>query len=189
MPTFPPVLNLPRVTTRRAQVNLLAAGGDETNVTLDGLDVAVTGLQLSDWRDSVGACSNAQVVGEAQTTTVTVNKASALIAPLDESWSSASMKAVLEFQDDTLVIRSIAVPAPDESVFESDGLTVDPADTNIAALITDTLSILNTGTPAGTFAYLRGFRSDRTRRLPRPRVSKSSIEPAAGVNPPDAPGT
>lgn len=188
MPTYPPALDLPRNTTRRLEVALLAAGGDDTSVTLDNLDAGVTGLQMADFRDAIGDASNAAVIADSFSTKVEVNKASALIAPLDESYSSASTKAIFVFQNDTLQERSVSVPAPDETLFESDGVTVNPTNAQAAAVISTALALINTGTPAGTFAYLRGYRSNQSRRTPRKRTVKSSIEPGATTLPPQEPG-
>lgn len=190
MPTMPPAIAVPRVATRSFTIEYLCAGGDKGATALDDLAVAVSGLELANLRDSLGALSNGVVVGNTYSELTSINQAAPEVAPLDESFSSASTRAVLVFQNDALELRSISVPAPDESIFGDDGVTINRTNALVAAAIADALVVINGGAAGtGTYAYLRGYRQENSRRLPRSRTRKASIEPGAGVNPPAAPGT
>lgn len=199
MPDFPPVIDAPRRNDRLFSVGFLCAGGDQASVGLDGIATSVTGAELANLRTAVGNLSNGSVVGTTYSETVSVSPTT--VTPLDESYSEASTKLVLVFQDANQDIVSIAIPAPDESFFGQDGVTIITPDTGAAAgtparvlgdSIANIRSVLNGGiaaAPAGTYALLRGYRSKRAGKLPKPRMVRASGEPGAGTLPPAEPGT
>lgn len=191
MPTFPDVGTAPRKTARSFTVSLLAAGGDDTSVQIADIPTTVTGLELAAARDAVGNLSNAAVIKttNSETVEIAVSRAN----PFDEAYASASTKLIATFQDEDLELRSLAIPAPDESYFGSDGVTmitpnagatVGTAPQVLAAAISDILNVINGGAlGAGTFVLLNGFRSERTRKLAKPRNVRVSVEPTAGEFP------
>lgn len=196
MPDFPLVTSVPRTSGRSYTVQLLAAGGDTASTSLDGIDTAVSGLELATLRQRIGEASNAVVIQTTQSELVTVPKSR--VNPLDETYSAASDKLILNFQDDDLNLRTIAIPAPDEILFASDGITaVTPSASAAAAtgekilndLIVAVRVVVNGGAlGTGTFQYLNGYRSQRSRKLPKPRTSRRPAEPASGSLPPPEPG-
>lgn len=196
MPDFPAVVDAPRETGRAYTMQLLAAGGDLATVSLDGIATSVTGAELATLREKVGAATNAAMLQTTQSEIVTVAKSR--VNPLDESYSSAAVKLLLTFQADDLSVRTVAIPAPDESLFGTDGISIIVPDAAAAAgtpakILSDLISnlrvILNGGIAgAGTYQFLTGYRTERSRKLPKPRSARASIEPAAGVLPPAAPG-
>lgn len=187
MPDFPDIADLGRITDNVYTINFLAAGGDAASVQVDGLPVAGVTL-MGAVRTALGNMSNAAVVATSSTIKTEVNPASAFVRVLDESFSDASTKAVMVFQNDALEIKSIAIPAPDASLFAADGVTLDSGNALVQAAITAITAALNAG-GADTYAYSKGYRSTRSRRLPRPRTVKTVVEPAIGENPPPEPGT
>lgn len=196
MPDFPLVGDAPRKNTRNFSVNLLCAGGDGASVQFTDVAVAVAGAELANARTAVGNLSNGAVRQTNQTEVVSV--ADTKVNPLDEAYADSATKMVLTFQNDDQEIKTIAIPAPDESYFGSDGISVIVPNGAAAAgtparLLADAISafliVLNGGALGnGTFAYLKGYRSRRTSRLPRPRTARSSVEPGAGIEPGDEPG-
>ncbi|MFN3982707.1 MAG: hypothetical protein ACK4SA_20200 [Caldilinea sp.] len=197
MPDFPDTSTAPRSVGRVFTVQMLAAGGDMATVSLDSIDSAVVTAELETLRTRIGQVTNAAVLQTTESTITTISKSRA--NPLDEAYASAADKLILTFQNDDLTIRSIAIPAPDEIMFGDDGITaVVPnaaasAGTGpklLADLITAIRTVLNGGAAgSGTYQYLNGYRSQRSRKLPKPRTSRRPVEPAPGQNPPAAPGT
>lgn len=189
MPDFPPAGDVPRINTRSFNIDFLCVGGDHGFSSLDQIAAAVSGLELANLRTALGNMSNGVIVSTAQTESVVVNQAAAEVAPLDEAFSSVGTRAVMVFQNDDLDTRSVSVPAPDASLFESDGVTLNRTNGLVNAAIIAALAVINGGAAGtGTYAYLRGYRQEVSRKLPKGRTSKAPIEPGAGVNPPDAPG-
>jgi hypothetical protein len=196
MPDFPPIANAPRETGRAYTMQLLAAGGDLATVSLDGIATSVTGAELATLREKIGAATNAAMLQTTQSEIVSVAKSR--VNPLDESYSSAATKLLLTFQADDLTVRTVAIPAPDESLFGTDGISIVPPDAAAAAgtgpkimadLISNLRVVLNGGIAGtGTYQFLTGYRTERSRKLAKPRQARPSIEPA-GVLPPAAPGT
>lgn len=179
----------------QASVNFefLCAGGDRASVNIDGVNGDMLTATVAALRGAIAALTNAVPVS--QSLTSAQRAPLGVDNPLDESYSSAGMKMVLQFQNALLELKSIAIPAPDEQYFGPDGVTVVTPDSGATAgsapelldnAITAILSAINTG--GGTFAYIGGYRVERSRRTVRPRVVRASVEPAVGQNPGDEPG-
>lgn len=191
MPTFPDVGTAPRRNDRVFTVSLLAAGGDQTSVQIDQIPTTVTGVELAAARDAIGNLSNAAVLKTTNSEVVEI--AATRANPFDEAYASASTKLILSFQNDELELRSFAIPAPDESYFGSDGVTmitpnagatVGTAPQTLAAAVAAIREVINGGLAgSGTFVLLNGYRSERTRKLAKPRTVRVSIEPTAGEFP------
>lgn len=197
MPDFPLIATAPRRTARSFTVSMLAAGGDDASVQISDIAVTVTGTELADVRTGIGALTNAAVIKTTVSETVEISPTRA--NPLDESYASASTKLILTFQNDDLEIRSLAIPAPDESYFGPDGVTMIAPNISAAsgtpaymlATAVDAIQlVLNGGdTGNGTFQLLNGFRSERTRKLTKPRTVRSSVEPTSTTEPGPEPST
>jgi len=97
-------------------------------------------------------------------------------------------KLVLVFENDSLDIKQVTVPAPDLTCFLKDRVTVDIDNTDVLAAINAILNVINAGTPANTYKFVRGYRSDRMRKLPKSKFTPLVLEPGAGDLPPEEPG-
>lgn len=191
MPDFPAVGVAPRKNVTNFTINFLAAGGDTAATSLNDIPVTVTGGELANVRTALGNLSNAAVVSTYQSEVVSISLTNT--NPYDEAYASAGDKMILVLQDDDQNTRSFAVPAPDASYFGSDGVGLITPDGAAAAgtpakVLADAITALvlaaNGGAlGAGTYAFLRGYRSRQARRIPRPRVSIPVIEPTAEPGP------
>jgi len=182
VPNFP--VGVTSRVTRNYGLSFVAAGGDVAGSSVDlqgdGADV-----EFELWANVVANLSNAALIG----TTITVKNEIPIrfASPFDESYSSASTKLVMVYGNDAFEVVSFSIPAPDETLFGSDGVTVQAANPQILNLNIATISFLNQ-IAGGNFGFLRGFRSERTRKLPRGRSVRNSIEPPVGEAPGRAPG-
>jgi hypothetical protein len=197
MPDFPLPAVAPRRTARSFTVSMLAAGGDEASVQIADIPVTTSGSELADVRLGVGTLTNAAVIKTTVSETVEISPTRA--NPLDEAYASASTKLIITFQNQNLEIRSLAIPAPDESYFGPDGVTMIAPDISaapgsparvLAYAIDAIANAINGGVNGtGTFQLLNGFRSERTRKLSKPKTVRPSVEPTATTEPgpePDA---
>lgn len=176
-------------------VTLMDANGKTSSVGLDDFDDAVTLAQLQTWASAIGRSSNAAVIAEINNQSRRISKGAA--RPYDEAESSVASKGVLVFENAALAIKEVNVPAPDLAWFSS-GIAVQPdfgAPSTPATpaqvlgqLITATLAILNAGTPAGTYAYLKGYVQTPGRKSPVVPVIVTSAEPGATDEPGPEPG-
>lgn len=145
--------------------------------------------QVTALRTAIGNMSNGRVMGTSLATDVEIiNPADPINTTYDESYSTTDHVAVMVFQNGAGDVQTAEVPAPDASIFESDGETVDRTNGLVIAYLTAALAALNAGTPAGTWAFARGFLSTRARNSRRQPIRLPLAEPGAGDNPPDAPG-
>lgn len=138
---------------------------------------------------TAGALSNARVMEQRVTAfQVQVSNANALNTAFDEAYSTVEDEIVFQFQADaTGEIREVRIPAPDASLFASDGETVLVPDGAATAgsgpelldnYITAQLAALGAG-----WAYARAFKNNSERR---PRQALGITEPVG--SPGDAPG-
>lgn len=190
----------PRIESDTFNVHFVAAGSDEADVSLSDLAATVTGAELATLRTNWGNLSNAAVQKTTRSAMQEVSKA--VISPLDESYSDAASKMILVFENALLQSKQVAIPAPDESYFGLDGISIITPNGAAAAgtparllfdAIDATIDVLNGGAaadPQGTWLFLRGYRSNFGRKLPKPRgTARVSLEPEVGQEPgpePDA---
>ena len=167
-------------------ISFIDAGGEETTTSITDFDPAVTSLQLAAVQVALGNLSNAAIY--AQQTTAKIGTSRANVTPFDESFSEGSTKLVLVFENDSLDIKQVTVPAPDLTCFLKDRVTVDIDNTDVLAAINAILNVINAGTPANTYKFVRGYRSDRMRKLPKSKFTPLVLEPGAGDLPPEEPG-
>jgi predicted dinucleotide-binding enzyme len=186
MPDYPPIGEVPRIEGGTLTVSLLAAGGDKTTVQVERNPDATTG-QREDLRAAIGSMSNAAVFSHQDTVQWRVPLTA--VNPFDESYSSAADKLIMQYQNADLHLMTVAIPAPDESYFASDGVTVSATNPTVVSFNAALLAYVNAGSPAGTWDFLRGYRTSRSRRQRPPRTVRASVEPGPGDTPPDAPGT
>lgn len=195
MPDFPVEdAGHPRIEAGSWNVHFVAAGSDEADVGLSDVASTVTGAELATLRTGWGNLSNAAVQKTTRSDTQEVSKA--VISPLDESYSDAAAKMILVFENATLQSKQVAIPAPDESYFGLDGISIITPNGAAAVgtparllfdAIAGTIAVLNGGAaadPQGTWLFLRGYRSNFGRKLPKPRgTARVSLEPEAGQEP------
>lgn len=192
MPNFPPAATF--VDSRIFTVQFKAGGGDPASVQIDDLPAAVDAAGILTLRGAITRLSNA---GAWQTTdtnqrTIAIND----VVVYDEMYSEAQTKLVLVWQDATLALKKIAIPAPDASFFGTDGVAIITPDGGTPSVpptpaqilfdsITDITTALNAG--GGTWAFMQGYRSKRAGKLRRPRPIVTPTEPGAADVPPPAP--
>lgn len=178
------------VASASTTVRLLGSGGDQAAVSIEHAS-SVTDGQITGLKTNIGRMSNAVPI---KTTRSVINAVKITDQnPYDESYSSVSTKLVLQFQNDLLDTREVSIPAPDEQLFGTDGVTAIAPDASATAGtaaeilgtgINTILAVINAG--GGTWAYLGGYRSENTRSHRKPKTVRPSIEPTG--DPGDAPG-
>lgn len=184
-------------------VNFMGVGGDTSGVGVDWLDT-VTPTELLGFRAAVGGISNGAMFKTTTSFHVEISKGRAV--PLDEAHSSVKMKMKLVFEDDTLDVKEISIPAPDASYFVGDGRTVVQPNASASAgtpaklmsnYVIAIALVLNGGAaadPAGTYRYVRGYRSGDGKPAPTYDPSTgaepiSTTEPGPESNPEGTEGT
>lgn len=195
MPPFPPAAAI--LSKSSFVVTFLCAGGDKATVKIDDIDASVTSVQTINLRSALGRLSNGGVIADNLTASRSIAETQAAV--YDEAYAEAQTKMVLVFQDEDQNLKTIAVPAPDASYFGSDGVSIIALDSGtpsapptpaqiLYASVTDILTVLNLPGGAGTYALLKGYRSKRAGKLPRPRTNVVPVEPLAADVPPPDPG-
>lgn len=163
--------------------------GDKGAIRFTDIPADATDAELGQIANSAGSLSNAAVT---KITDSKITQQFAPPAPLDESESSVTTKAVFLFQNASGQRFSVAVPAPDASITNQDGQTIDFSNSLVVDFVNDVLAAYNTpdgADPAvNTYQAIRGY-IDKGRGAPAFRVKPGAVvEPGAGQNPPDAPG-
>lgn len=176
---------------RVVTINLLGFGGDRASIRLDGLSQTVSDGQVTGLRGAIANLTNAVPISTFNSFVSQVLPASQTV--FDEAYSSVATKMVLQFQDASLNVRRMGIPAPDAQFFGSDGVTVITPDAGgsaaqvaLAASIAVFLAIINTG--GGTYVYAGGYKAATSRPTRRPRTQPLIDEPGSGDAPSDAPG-
>lgn len=177
---------VPTYSNSSYSVTLKDVAGKKARISISGYSASVTGVDLTLFRTAASKLSNAGAITTNQTLEAGINEANA--DAFDEGESSVTTKAVFVFQDSTRVTKRIEIPAPDASIFNEDGVTVNTAFPLVAAFLTRALNILNASTPPETFQLLRAFASERSRRTRTPNFRPNIVEPGTGSSPPPAPG-
>lgn len=200
MPDFPAVsgpISVPRRIKHRYSISMLDHRGKRraASVTMNPL---ATVAMLNAIRTAVGQASNAAVIETNSTSTEYIlNVAARAVVTFDEGYSTIDHVAVMIYQDNTGTVVDLEIPAPDLSLFEPDGETIDPSNARVAAINTAVLAALNVGDPTvtppipnGSFAFVRGYLSTRAGERCRPRILPGGgvIEPSGGQLPPSDPG-
>ena len=166
MPYFPPLVT--PVTTSQTSVSFVDRKGAAASIRVPNLTGATNGLAIA---NAAGNMSNAGVkswttdAGQA----IGVN---AVIA-FDEATSEAENKAVFVFQDDAGNSVSVAIPAPDASIFLSDGYTVNAAAGTLAEAFINAV-LVHLG---GTYAFTRGYFQNSSRGQRRQYITPTLSEP------------
>lgn len=169
---------------------LVDASGMKASVGIDRLPDTVIASEMEAWATALSNISNAGLLSRQINNKAAVALSQALA--YDEAWATVGVKLVLEFQREDLSLRTVEVPAPDASVFLTDGNTADPANVLVDALVVATLAMINKGLTVGDPGYhrfVRGYRQVRSRAL-TPAGGKPSVqEPDTGSSPPQDPAS
>lgn len=156
MPNFPALA--PITVTKKANARFKDVAGKELDFPLERLPIAATQLQIDTWIAAMSDMSNAGLMSTyvAETTAIPEGDVTAL----DDAESSITARAVMTFQNATLVTRSFSIPAPDLSIFDMSGESVLPPGSNalVQSYVDAVLDVLNAG--GDTFAYIGGIRDD-----------------------------
>lgn len=116
-------------------------------VLADTATVAAIATQVGTLGAEIAACSNAKVTSERFGIIISRAHISAGTAPppADAVYPSVTDGARLSFNSTGGAARTLTIPAPRESDFISGETTVNPSDTNVAALIADLITIADVG--------------------------------------------
>lgn len=143
---------------------------------------AVSGAEAEALRTAVGNISNARVMSETVTAVdAIINDADPANTVFDEAYSHVEDAIILLFQDNTGRTTRFRVPAPDLSIFQADGETVDIENALFTALRDAVLAVL----PAG-YIFKRTWLEGLGKRA---RTPLPVAEPAELENPPQLPAS
>ena len=182
---FMPVNSMTATLTGQS-ITMVGWDGASARHSINNYPAAATSGQLDTVRLTVGAISNAGIEADVRSTELRASRAA--ITAFDEAESSVTTKAIFIFQNALMQTRRTEVPAPDASIFNSDGKTVNLANAAVLAYTNAVIAVLNAGSPAGTFAVLRGTKGGRQRKGGFvPQVLSQVAEPEEGQSPPANP--
>lgn len=160
MPVFPALIDAPRATSREGTFGFIDYRGKRATA-FAVFPATATDVQLNALRDALGEGSNAAQLYTAYTNRDEVLSIGALEA-YDEAEASVTQVAVFQFQNATGDQTDIELPAPDTTLFYTTNReAIDPARARSAAIIAAALAGLNSGAPAGTYTFSRGFLATR----------------------------
>lgn len=187
MPRYPVAATpVARVTTT---LTFADYAGRTSTIGVDG--VPVTAPQIAAIQNSLADLSNAALIRRFNSVgdEIPISQANTF----DEAYASISDKLVLVFQDGSLDKRTVSVPAPDAALFGADGQTAIAPDAGAAAgepakLLADAVAALEVGL-GGTYAYVGGYLSTRSRAGGGLTFRPTIAEPGAGEVPDENPGT
>lgn len=191
MPDWDPALINPDVNRSEAvSIGWLLVGGGRFSTSLSFLGAGLTPDpgNVSAFREAVGNGSNAAVVRQTERRETFVAEVSATV--FDEAYSDGFV-LVVTLENNNGVEISFEVPNPDLSMFETDGVTLDPTQPQALGIINSATTLINNSfDPANSFAYVRGIARPRKVDVPRGRRVRPTIaEPGAGDLPADTPAT
>jgi len=193
MPGFPPLPpepgGIPRATEHVAKIGFVDFTGNRKNARLVFNDKEdLTEAEVLSWAAAMGNASNAGVYRIDWVGTTSIARAKAFT--YDEAYSTVQTLAVFKFQNALNEVARVELPAPDASILTPDYMKVDVNQAEAAALITETLYILNErGLNDNTYVLVdtqvvhRSLRGAGTRVVP-----ESFTEPGIADLPGSPPG-
>lgn len=193
MPGFPgfdpldPTANLIRQTG--VSVKMVSLAGDTYSARLSGLgsqDLAFG--EKTRLAEALGAASNMGVYSltEDRDSFIRITDAEAI----DDAYASPANVLVMTFENNEGRKISGEVPAPDATLFESDGVSLKPrTDATVGAIIGELIdaheNVINTSfLPLNSYAFVRGVRRQRKYKLPsgqREKPSDANISEGSGA--------
>lgn len=165
----------------RSRSSLMEAGAEATTAQRDAVAL------------EIGNMSNARVMSFTYSVGIEqLNPAHTANSAFDEAYPTVDDALILVFQNNAGTIQYVPIPAPDAQFFLPDGETViepSAAGSGAQQQLLDTvnaiLDVLNADTPAGTYAYARGYKEGVRRRA---RTPLRITEPAGLDEPSALPG-
>lgn len=172
----------PTETYATVTISLRDFTGKSRTATISRADAGVSAGAVDALRTAIGNMSNARVMSEsAAVTQAIVNEADPLNTVFDEAYSTVNDAIVMIFQNATGSVQRLRIPAPDLSIFQPDGETVDLENALFVAARDAALAVL----PAG-YLFKRVYLEGVGKRI---RTPLPVAEPADADNPPQLPAS
>ena len=162
--------------------NLQDLAGNRARVTVNS--TTATTAQVTAFADALGNASNAALTSYAGSMETLDDVATR--QAFDDGHSDVSTKLVLVFQNAERKVRKFEVPAPDASLFGSDGITADLSNGLVTDLRDKFKAIADSD--GGPWVLVRGALVAKSRKSPRSHIVPRIAEPTTGQLPPPAPG-
>lgn len=180
-----PVITALTTQVGQGSITLIGADGHvaRTSIKTDS-QLASFDTKVADLATAIGKGSNAAVIGYNVTGSVVDDPASRTV--YDEAFASVVTKAVFVFQSQDRHTRRLDVPAPDASMFQNDGQTVNSSNPLAADIIAKYKAVVD-GDTHGPYQFVRGFLSAKTRKVRTRRDRPTIAEPSGVQLPPPAP--
>jgi len=189
MPGFPgfdpldPLANKSR--TKGFSVGLVSLQGDKYSMRFSGLGGAVdlTAGEHMAVAEAAGALSNMGVYAlrEDKVTSIPISDAVAS----DEVHGDPTIVLTMHFENNDGDKMSVDIPAPDATLFETDGVSLKPrTDATVGTIIGDfidaaELAINSTWLPNNSFSFTRGVRRVRNIKLAQGSNVKPGVQEGA----------
>lgn len=171
-----------RETYAQIAIQLRDFTGNARSASIARANAAVTGGQVDSLRTAIGNISNARVMSEsANVVEAVINQADPANTVFDEAYSTVGDAIVLIFQNATGQTQRLRVPAPDLSIFQPDGETVDLDNALFTAVRDAALAVL----PAG-YLFSRVYLEGLGKRVKTPLPT---AEPLTTDSPPQLPAS
>lgn len=175
-----PTITTPVTTRASVGFTFLDVAAQDARASLGKLTSAPTNLQITALRDATGNMSNAALITVSATAQDYDNVGTRVA--FDEAHSLVNNKAVFIYQNSARQTRRYEVPAPDASIFGSDGKTVDRSNALVIALDAAILAIIG-----NTFVMSRAYLGGKTRKNRTSALPPTSVEPGVADLPPALP--
>lgn len=175
-----PTITTPVTTRAVLGFTFLDVAGQDARASLGKLTAAPTTPQITALRDATGNMSNAALITVSATAQDYDNLPTRVA--YDEAHSLVNNKAIFVYQNSARQVRRYEVPAPDASIFGSDGKTVDRTNALVIALDAAIVAIIG-----GTFSLSRAFLGGKTRKNRTSALPPTIAEPDTGDLPPALP--
>lgn len=172
----------PREAYTSVAIQLRDFRGWSKSANIPRAKAAVSGAEAEALRTAIGNVSNARVMAETVTVVdAIINDADPLNTVFDEAYSHVDDAIILLFQNATGQTQRIRVPAPDLSIFQPDGETVDVENALFVALRDACLGVLDAG-----YLFKRTWLEGVGKRA---RTPLPVAEPLSTDNPPQLPAS
>lgn len=190
MPDWDPLLIDPAINRKDAtSIGWIFPTGRLYSTSLGFIGAGVTPDpgNVSAFRAAVGNMSNAGVIRMTEHRDTFLAKKNAVAY---DELHGEGMVVQCYFQNNNGEIADFYVPMPDASLFNDDGVTLDPANALVIAMAAAAETLINNSyDPANSYEFTHGVLRDHRSKLPTGgRIKPTITEPGVGDNPPDAPG-
>lgn len=176
---MPGMLGTP-TTIASLDYTFIDVAGKIAHTGIKDLTSAPSGTLIDNLGDAMGNISNAYVQAYNLKGATVSDPASVVV--FDEAYASANTKLRLVFENPARRKKYLEIPAPDASIFASDGETVDYSNTDVLAVETAFKAIAGS-----TYSLKRGFLGNRTRKQHSANRPPAVREPTTGDLPAGVP--